>query len=84
MDIYCRKIIKQVTHVMIYWQDRFLMHYIILPLKYRLRLLLEYERLELHCWKNKITNGYKWGWPPILGPKVNDYVMKWVYDLDEK
>jgi hypothetical protein len=28
--------------------------------------------------KNKIMGGYKWGWPPILGPKVNDYDMKWV------
>ncbi len=59
MDIYCRKIIKQMTHVMIYWQDRFLMHYIILPLRYRLKLLFEYEWLGLHCYKNKITNEYK-------------------------
>ncbi len=28
--------------------------------------------------KNKVTRGYKWGWPPILDPKMNDNGLKWM------
>jgi hypothetical protein len=80
MDIYCRKIIKKVTHVMIYWWDKFATYDTILPLS-------EYIWIEFRMRAARITllknwKNYEWVQvgvlPPILGPKVNGYGMKWI------